>query len=108
MFPRHPSRPGPARPANPLLDQVLDLAAGRLLKAMKAAHGGSLASCVAFRPHRPWELLTGGLDCTVARCGCGCRVWGARHGRPGRYVIAGRKGGEEFRKRSLAFLCWSC
>ncbi|KAG1663642.1 hypothetical protein FOA52_011697 [Chlamydomonas sp. UWO 241] len=46
--------------------QVVDLATGRPFKTIRAAHS-NIVSSVAFRRHRPWELLTGGLDMTVAR-----------------------------------------
>lgn len=46
--------------------QVVDLAAGRAFKCLRAAHS-NIASALSFRPHRPWELLSGGMDMTVAR-----------------------------------------
>lgn len=53
---------GAARP----WPQVIDLAAGKVFRAIQAAHS-SVATAVAFRPHRPWELLSAGCDMTVAR-----------------------------------------
>ncbi|GLC47933.1 hypothetical protein PLESTB_000041300 [Pleodorina starrii] len=46
--------------------QVYDLAAGRLFKSIRNVHR-SICSSVAFRAHKPWDLLTGGLDSTVAK-----------------------------------------
>ena len=48
--------------------QVVDLTAGKLFKSIRQAHS-NICSSVAFRRHRPWELLSGGLDTTVARYG---------------------------------------
>jgi hypothetical protein len=45
---------------------VVDLAAGKLFRNMRGAHA-NICSSVAFRRHRPWELLSGALDMTVAR-----------------------------------------
>ena len=55
---------------------VVDAATHVLQKVLRGAHAGSLCSAVAFRPRRPWELLSGGLDARLAR-------WDfARGGRP--------------------------
>lgn len=35
-------------------------------KTLRRGHS-NIASAVAFRPHRPWELLSGGLDSTVVK-----------------------------------------
>ncbi|PSC75076.1 WD repeat-containing 53 [Micractinium conductrix] len=35
-------------------------------KTLRRGHS-NICACVAFRPHRPWELLSGGLDSTVVR-----------------------------------------
>jgi WD40 repeat protein len=35
-------------------------------KTLRRGHT-NIVSAVAFRPHRPWELLSGGLDATVVR-----------------------------------------
>lgn len=35
-------------------------------KTLRRGHT-NIASAVAFRPHRPWELLSGGLDSTVVK-----------------------------------------
>jgi WD40 repeat protein len=35
-------------------------------KTLRRGHS-NICSAVAFRPHRPWELLSGGLDCTVVK-----------------------------------------
>lgn len=43
---------------------VIDIAAGTLVRSMNRAHK-SIASCVSFRRHKPWELITGGLDSTM-------------------------------------------
>jgi hypothetical protein len=50
--------------------QILDLPSGKLFKSMQAAHS-NIASCVSFRAHRPWEVVSAGLDQTVARWDCG-------------------------------------
>lgn len=36
------------------------------MRKLRHVHS-SLASSVAFRPHKPWELVTGGLDCRVTK-----------------------------------------
>ncbi|KXZ55654.1 hypothetical protein GPECTOR_2g1204 [Gonium pectorale] len=46
--------------------QVYDLAAGRQFKGIRNVHR-SICSSVAFRAHKPWDLLSGGLDSTVAK-----------------------------------------
>ncbi|GIL52789.1 hypothetical protein Vafri_8467 [Volvox africanus] len=46
--------------------QVYDLTAGRLFKSIRNVHS-NICSSVAFRGHKPWDLLTGGLDCTIAK-----------------------------------------
>jgi hypothetical protein len=46
--------------------QVVDLGTNKLYKSMRQAHS-NICSSVAFRRHRPWELLSGSLDMTVAR-----------------------------------------
>ena len=47
--------------------QVMDLRARRLFKSIRGAHS-NIASSVAFRAHRPWELISGGMDQMVCRC----------------------------------------
>lgn len=44
----------------------MDLASRKLYKSVRQAHT-NIVSSVAFRRHRPWELLSGALDMTVAR-----------------------------------------
>ncbi|KAG2501587.1 hypothetical protein HYH03_000092 [Edaphochlamys debaryana] len=46
--------------------QVYDLAAGKQYKSIRNVHK-SICSSVAFRAHKPWDLLSGGLDSTVAK-----------------------------------------
>ncbi|PNW72192.1 hypothetical protein CHLRE_16g678400v5 [Chlamydomonas reinhardtii] len=46
--------------------QVYDLVAGRQYKGIRNVHR-SLCSSVAFRPHKPWDLLSSGLDSTIAK-----------------------------------------
>lgn len=46
---------------------VFDLAKRAVFKAIGGAHS-NIASGVCFRPHRPWELITGGLDSRVVKC----------------------------------------
>ncbi|EFJ46023.1 hypothetical protein VOLCADRAFT_93487 [Volvox carteri f. nagariensis] len=45
---------------------VYDLTAGRAFKGIRSVHR-SICSSVAFRAHKPWDLITGGLDATVAK-----------------------------------------
>jgi len=45
---------------------VVDVVANKAFKTIRQAHA-NICSTVAFRRHRPWELLSGGLDSTVAR-----------------------------------------
>ncbi|GAX72667.1 hypothetical protein CEUSTIGMA_g123.t1 [Chlamydomonas eustigma] len=46
--------------------QVVDLTAKRVYKSLRQAHS-NICSSVTFRRYRPWELVSGGLDMTVAR-----------------------------------------
>ncbi|KAG2453842.1 hypothetical protein HYH02_002049 [Chlamydomonas schloesseri] len=46
--------------------QVYDLAAGKQYKGIRNVHR-SICSSVAFRAHKPWDLLSGGLDSSVAK-----------------------------------------
>lgn len=56
----------PHRVGSPTV-QVVDLGAGgKHFKSLRGAHA-NIASGVAFRAHRPWEVLTAGMDMTVAR-----------------------------------------
>ncbi len=55
---------------------MLDLRAGAQYRALRGAHA-SICAAVAFRPQRPWELLSGGLDGALAR-------WDFSSGRPRR------------------------
>lgn len=45
---------------------VVHAAAGRQYKGIRNVHR-SLCSSVAFRPHKPWDLLSSGLDSTIAK-----------------------------------------
>ena len=45
---------------------VVDVAMNKAFKTIRQAHS-NICSSVAFRRHRPWELVSGGLDSTVAR-----------------------------------------
>lgn len=56
--------------------KVLDLRAHETYKALRGAHA-NICAAVAFRPHRPWELLSGGLDGALVR-------WDFAAGRPQR------------------------
>eukprot|EP00873_Tetraselmis_striata_P017828 jgi/Tetstr1/438092/TSEL_026716.t1 len=44
---------------------ILDLAA-QAVKRRLSPHSESICCGVAFRPHRPWEVLSGGCDCVLA------------------------------------------
>ena len=45
---------------------VIDVVANKAFRTIRQAHS-NICSSVAFRRHRPWELLSGGLDTTCAR-----------------------------------------
>ena len=45
---------------------VVDLEGGKLQKRLQGAHE-NICSSVQFRLRRPWEIITGGLDCRVVR-----------------------------------------
>jgi len=53
---------------------VLDLRAGAQYRALRGAHA-SICAAVAFRPQRPWELLSGGLARWDFSSGRPRRVW---------------------------------
>ena len=59
--------PKPLKHRVGVLLQVMDLRARRLFKSIRGAHS-NIASSVAFRAHRPWELISGGMDQMVCRC----------------------------------------
>lgn len=40
---------------------VVDIAADSLVRTLCKGHS-NIASCVAFRQHQPWQLISGGLD----------------------------------------------
>ncbi|KAL6763223.1 WD40-repeat-containing domain protein [Haematococcus lacustris] len=46
--------------------QVVDLVAAKVLRSLTGAHT-NIATSVTFRQHRPWELITAGCDCSLAR-----------------------------------------
>lgn len=41
-------------------------ASGKLIRTLKGGHG-SLASGALFRDHKPWDVVSGGLDCAVVK-----------------------------------------
>ena len=58
------------------LRKVVDLRTGEPQRALRGGHA-NICTAVAFRPHRPWELLSGGLDGALVR-------WDFSTGRPRR------------------------
>lgn len=54
--------------------KVINVRTHQLHKTLKGAHT-NICAAVAFRPHHPWELLSGGLDAQVVR-------WNFATGRP--------------------------
>ena len=55
---------------------MVDLRTGEPQRALRGGHA-SICAAVAFRPHRPWELLSGGLEGALVR-------WDFSTGRPRR------------------------
>lgn len=45
---------------------IIDIEAGTLTKSLKKGHT-NIASSVTFRRHRPWEVISGGLDCMLLK-----------------------------------------
>ena len=53
---------------------VIDLATNSLARLLRSGHA-NLASSVTFRDHRPWEVVSGGLDAVAV-------LWDFASGRP--------------------------
>ncbi|KAK9829594.1 hypothetical protein WJX72_006785 [[Myrmecia] bisecta] len=58
--------------------KVIDLRTGKLHKTLRHVHD-NICSTVAFRPHRPWEVVSGGLDSKLVQWDFGSgkakRIW---------------------------------
>lgn len=66
---------------------MVDLRTNEPYRALRGGHA-NICAAVAFRPHRPWELLSGGLDGALVR-------WDLVSGRPRRtWHMAGGAGPE--------------
>ncbi|KAK3259969.1 hypothetical protein CYMTET_31057 [Cymbomonas tetramitiformis] len=46
--------------------KIVDIQKHSLQKTLKGSHS-NICSSVQFRPHHPWEVVTGGLDCSLIR-----------------------------------------
>lgn len=57
--------------------QIVNIEDGRIFKTCRGPGGGheNICSTVTFHPKRPWELISGGLDCRVIQ-------WDFSRGRP--------------------------
>ena len=54
--------------------KVIDIDNGKLFKTLSRTHS-NICSAVKFNPRKPWEILSGGLDCKIVR-------WDFSRGRP--------------------------
>ena len=59
---------------------VFNSSEGGRVRHIAQAHA-NICTCVAFRPRRPWEILSGGLDCHIA-------LWDFSNGRPRTRIAA--------------------
>lgn len=46
--------------------RVIDIESAKVVKSL-SGHHSNICSTVKFNPHRPWEIISGGLDCNIIR-----------------------------------------
>lgn len=46
--------------------KIIDLSSGTLFRTLTGAHS-NICSCARFSPSKPWEVVSGGLDCKIVR-----------------------------------------